>query len=443
MAVINVDFSQKLGKIKPMHAVGQPPIKGGFHTLDLSHIEYLQKANIPFSRLHDVGGNYGGGRYVDIPNLFRNFDADVDDPESYDFAFTDALLKGLDDYDVKPIFRLGVTIENQHTIKAYHIYPPKDYDKWARICEHVIRHYNEGWADGFHYGIEYWEIWNEPDNGIPGQNQMWIGTNEQFFELYHVAATHLKKCFGDSIKIGGYGACSQYAIFFEPEKYGVNAPAIPFDETGKHRFDFLTGFFDYIKERGTPIDFFSWHSYRDINTTYEIALFYERFLNGIGYGHLETQLNEWNGPHDKIELGTSYASSQAAGMIIKMHETPTDILCYYDARIGETKYAGFFHPITHEPFATYYSFFAFGKLYKMGTQLKCEVDADNLYSLCATDGKKVGMLISNVSGADEVITTNLDGATVYLIDEDHLMTPVEYDSTSFEIKKNQVVYIEK
>jgi hypothetical protein len=53
------------------------------------------------------------------------------------------------------------------------------------------------------------------------------------------------------------------------------------------------------------------------------------------------------------------------------------------------------------------------------------------------------MLISNVSGADEVITTNLDGATVYLIDEDHLMTPVEYDSTSFEIKKNQVVYIEK
>ena len=26
--------------------------------------------------------------------------------------------------------------------------PPKDYAKWARICEHVVRHYNEGWGWG-------------------------------------------------------------------------------------------------------------------------------------------------------------------------------------------------------------------------------------------------------------------------------------------------------
>ena len=62
--------------------------------------------------------------------------------------------------------------------------------KWAEICEHIIRHYNEGWADGFYYNIEYWEIWNEPDN-----SQMWTGTPEEFYELYRVAANHLKSCF--------------------------------------------------------------------------------------------------------------------------------------------------------------------------------------------------------------------------------------------------------
>ena len=135
MANINVNFNNTVGQIKPMHAVGQPPFSGGFLSFDFSHIEHLTKAHIPYSRLHDVNGNFGGGRFVDIPNIFRNFDADVDDPASYDFAFTDVLLKALIDHNVTPYFRLGVSIENQAHIKAYHIHPPKDYDKWARICE--------------------------------------------------------------------------------------------------------------------------------------------------------------------------------------------------------------------------------------------------------------------------------------------------------------------
>ena len=67
-------------------------------------------------------------------------------------------------YGIEPFFRLGATIENFHFLRAYHIYPPKDFHKWARICAGIVRHYNEGWAGGYHFGIRYWEIWNEPDN---------------------------------------------------------------------------------------------------------------------------------------------------------------------------------------------------------------------------------------------------------------------------------------
>ena len=176
MHSLKVNFDQPLGRIRAMHAVGQPP----FYGMDFSYCRYLEAAHVPYARLHDVGGAYGRSVFVDIPNLFRDFDADENDPASYDFAFTDVLLSELHKYGMKPVFRLGVTIENYAEIRAYNIYPPKDFSKWARICEHVIRHYNEGWAEGFRYGIEYWEIWNEPEGHPNGDGlAMWIGTKEQ------------------------------------------------------------------------------------------------------------------------------------------------------------------------------------------------------------------------------------------------------------------------
>lgn len=160
MKKLTVDFDKTVGKIKPMHGVGQPPFSG----IDFSMCDYLKKANIPYSRLHDVGGAYDGNMFVDIPNIFRDFSADPTDPTSYDFAFTDLLITALVERGIEPFFRLGVTIENYCEIKAYRIAPPTDYNKWAEICEGIIRHYTEGWANGFNYKITYWEIWNEPDN---------------------------------------------------------------------------------------------------------------------------------------------------------------------------------------------------------------------------------------------------------------------------------------
>ena len=139
-AVVTGDFTKVVRPLRAMHGVGQPP----FIFTQYGMFKYLQRAGIPYSRLHDVGGWLGGGLWVDIPNLFRNFDADETKEENYDFAFTDDLVRQLLAHGVEPFFRLGVTIENRHDLRSYRIHPPKDFAKWARICEHVIRHYTEG-----------------------------------------------------------------------------------------------------------------------------------------------------------------------------------------------------------------------------------------------------------------------------------------------------------
>ena len=82
--MIRVDFNEITGKIKPMHGVGQPPYLGP----SSSYMHYLKEAGIPYSRLHDVCGPYGGLNYVDIPNVFKDFSADESDPKSYDSATT-------------------------------------------------------------------------------------------------------------------------------------------------------------------------------------------------------------------------------------------------------------------------------------------------------------------------------------------------------------------
>ena len=446
METLQISFDKKLGKIKPMHATGQPPFTGGFHKLDFSYIGYLQKAHVPYSRLHDVGGPYGGNRFVDLPNIFRDFDADVNDPASYDFAFTDALIAAMYEYNVEPIFRLGVTIENQAIIKPYRIFPPKDFHKWAQICEHIVRHYNEGWAEGYHYGITYWEIWNEPDNDIGQYNQMWRGTPEQYYELYDITAKHLKACFGDTIKVGGY-ACTSFGGFrYVPERYGLDIP--PRQKTDRYesamwKLDFFENFWAYIREHNSPIDFFSWHCYSDVKTAVLFTKVLEIVKHKYGYDGLETHLNEWNNAHDKKWNGTSYASSGAAAMMCAMQNGPTDVLNYYDSRIVASGYCGLFNPMTNQPVSTYYALAAFGELYALGQQTECGVTNEDIYAVAATDGAdKKAVLITNYSEESKSLETGLnDSFTVYLIDQDHHMEETTLKAGLLQLEAYQTVLI--
>ena len=435
MVKINVDFDKIIGKIKPMHGVGQPPFRW---PLESEFFPYLTEANIPYSRLHDVGGAYGGNIFVDIPNIFRDFSKDEYAPESYDFAFTDWLISDLIKAGCEPIYRLGVTIENYQAVRAYRLDPPTDFAKWARICEHIIRHYTQGWANGFLYDIKYWEIWNEPDNEVLiKDNQMWHGTKEQFYELYTVVSKHLKGCFGDSIKVGGYGSCGFYA--WTTEKKQVK------EANSSSRIDYFVDFFhefmSYIKENNAPLDFFSWHSYASIEDTAKMADRLADELCQYGYAGVETHINEWNTAPGIEKHGTSYASCSAAGFMIAQQYTKTNLMCFYDARVAISSYAGFFNPLTLKPFCTYYSFKAFGELYRLGKQVKCEIEGNTkgIYALAATNSTSQAFLIANLGEANKVTTNICEGFKAYVIDENNLMTEKPLDSQEFEISQNQVI----
>ncbi|MBQ9545502.1 MAG: hypothetical protein IJV00_10300 [Clostridia bacterium] len=388
MSAISVSVSP-VGQVKPVHGVGQPPMLG----LDCSMFSYLKDAGVPFSRLHDVGGWFGGNMFADIPNLFRDFDADPEDPESYDFTFTDILIKNLVENGVEPFFRLGVTIENFAEIKAYRIFPPKDPEKWARICEGVIAHYNEGWADGFRCGIRYWEIWNEPDFAPDERdNCMWRGTKEQFYELYDVASKHLKKRFPD-IMIGGYGSCGFYAAALPGD-----AEAIGTTQKAYH-LEFFDGFLEYIRARGSPFDFFSWHGYDDPDRMALYASYARKRLDEAGFRETLSFCDEWN-RFSRYRGQQRHAALSAASMIA-FDTSPVDGAMFYDARVGVSKYGSLFDPLSLKPLVSYWVFVAFNELYKLKRRLGVTGTPDGVWADAATDGESRLLLAANTDDKEK------------------------------------------
>ena len=371
MGKIEIAFAEERGKIKDMNSVNNGP-DGEF---DYGSYDAYAAARIPFARLHDSAFNWH--HTVDVICVFPDFDADENDPASYDFTLTDEYLDTIEKTGTKIFYRLGNSIEPES--KKYGAVPPKDYRKWARICEHVIRHENEGWADGFHRGIEYWEIWNEPD--LVG-HQCWTGTISEFIEFYDVASRHLKGCFPD-LMIGG--------------------PAL----THVKRTEWWDEFVPYLKEKKPPMDFFSFHKYGSVPEKFaedvEIA---RNYLNEAGYPSCELILDEWNyllgwQPKEKVHhsyqaLHTLKGASFAAAVMTVCQRTSLDHLMYYDAR-HSSYFNGLFERYTWENLKPYYAFYAFADLADLGTEVGVRTEGEGLYALAAksADGKRGALLLTN------------------------------------------------
>ncbi len=385
MEILKFNPENKGGKFKILNATnGGPWHKRHVYDQYRSNFEEYKAARIPYSRNHDSGvvGIYGGPYSHDITGIFPDFSADVNEPASYDFACTDESIMVTLDAGTETFFRLGQTIE--HQIKKHGTVPPADFDKWAAVCEHIIRHYNYGWADGYELNIKYWEIWNEPDLDPEDSTnkRTWGGTKAQFFDLYEITAKHLKACFPE-LKIGG--------------------PAIAGNE------DWASDFLLEMKKRNVPIDFFSWHIYcTEPRDMIDKARRIKKLLNENGYEKAETILNEWNyvkgwTEEFKYSIKAIHGIKGASFVMACISEAQKcddlDMLMYYDTR--PSVFCGAFDYYTYEPLKGYYPLMWYGKFYDMEEEIRCESNPENIYTLCGADKNgKVMCIVTNYSDDD-------------------------------------------
>ena len=414
MKKLIVDLGKNIGKIKPMHAVNNGPVYKFKEDQRVTNIGYFREAGIPYARNHDASfySTYGGEHTVDVHAIFPNFDADPFDENSYDFACTDEYLKVIDIAGIKTFYRFGSKIE--HGVKKYGTLPPKDFKKWSVVCEHIIRHYNEGWANGFRYGLEYWEIWNEPDLDADDSDNKrnWGGTKAQFFDLYEIASKHLKKCFS-SLKIGG--------------------PALAGD------WDWGKDFICEMKKRNAPLDFLSWHCYASTVERIKLSVdYFRKTLDDAGYTETESILNEWNyvsGWTDdewikSLKIMKNYKGAAfIASTMEACQNSKIDMLMYYDARPSAMN--GMFETdLVCNALKGYYPFYMFNQLYKLEKAVEAKSLSENLYCCAASDGANSAIMFTYYNDEEradedieiEIINPNNENRAeleFYLLDKDN------------------------
>lgn len=324
-APLHVDFSAQGGVIRPLHGVNKGPLApGGIFDV----IREQTELGIPSTRLHDCG--WPNPYVVDHHAVFPNPTADPSLPESYDFRLTDEYIEAVRKTGAEPIYRLGESIE--HTPVKRHVHPPADPDKWATVCLGIVRHYNEGWANGHHHQIRYWEIWNEPEN----RPAMWSGTDDDYLRLYRTTALALKKEF-PSLKVGGpsLGASGSF----------MKGKFVP--------TEFAVRFLRMCRKDNVPLNFFSWHCYTaDPTELTARSRAIRQLLDSHGFTETESHLNEWNflpgnswSPIGKSgtpggrqryyeEMAGAPGAAFIATALIELQEAPVDVCNLFHGELG-------------------------------------------------------------------------------------------------------------
>ncbi|MCF7854992.1 MAG: hypothetical protein K9N51_09360 [Candidatus Pacebacteria bacterium] len=406
---IIIDCSASIGPVRAIHGVNKGPLVGnGVNYND--HSKYFSEIAFPTVRLHDIPSEWR--QSVDVPCIFPLFHLDPGDPRNYDFRRTDVYIRSIIECGCGIVYRLGVQIERAEL--NFDVDPPNDVDKWTEVCANIIRHYNEGWGNGFHYGIRYWEIWNEPDNG-PGQ---WNGTFEEFTAFYIRVATRLKALFPE-LMIGG-PALNGGMMHWARQK--------------------LEAFLPHVKKAEAPLDFLSWHAYpgdtgnagdqvkagaegqedagiaRSLRGALGVlagaAREVRQTLDAHGFTATESHLNEWNlAPlqwgFQVPEVAEAYVaekrgplgSAVIAASLSVLQDEPVDMTNFYTAaRRGY----GIFDD-WGRPFKPFYAFRAF-KMMLNDTPNRCPVSGADLES-----GHTVLAGISAAGDVVQVLLTNCGG----------------------------------
>lgn len=399
---ISFDFEKRSGKIKPLFGINGAPRSGGAG-LCYDFSDEFSEMGIPFVRVGGGAGDYGYNQFVNIHCIFPDFSADENLESSYNFLPTDLYLASVKAVGAEIIYCFGESRE-PYSRKLY-AKSPADKEKWARVCEHILMHYNEGWSNGFKWNIKNVEIWNSADTA-----EGFSDSAEDYYELYKITALHLRERF-PKIKIGAYGAGGFYSL-----------NRLDASEEMKSYVPFMQNFLSYIRRFDAPLDFFTWccctSNPEELSTHAKYA---RSYLDAAGYKRTKSFISEYNtasssfipclNPRFPAELATSLILAQKGNVDMMAYATS-------DAQSKDNGLFSVEDHTVHRHYSAYNVVCAFSELYRLGTAVESGGDfGKELYSLAAKNESEgaIFLVTRKHSGKIELVIRGAEFSTCSVI----------------------------
>ena len=395
---VKIDFHKQIGTLNPdLHSSNFATIVSSRRIFD-SH-DLFKSMHFTAARTHDWALVNSGQRMVDVHNIFPLMHLDADDERNYVWGPTDEAIRLCYDAGTKIMYRLGTSIEHTGNEIHFNTIPPQDFDKYADVCAHIIRHYTRGWSNGFHYDIKGWEIWNEPELHVC----MWQGSDELFAKFFATVLKRLKTEFPDQI-IGGPAHCC-------------------LEET------LLPGIKAECDKLGVEPDFYSFHRYgRELDDILSLPGKARRCLDALGWKNTKISINEWHflrtweGLHKNVNQEKFKRAIEGADGVIGInsaafnicticgwHDTPLDEAYYYGCGDGYWGFRTLFKGLNKN----YYSMVLLGNLFsRFSRRVAVEGCTATQRALAAIsdDGKEGALLIGDFCGPDMSINIELEAS---------------------------------
>lgn len=428
--LIDLDCDETNGVIKHYGEINCGPLPNLEHRDGVDLTDQYKEVGINFIRTHDFNGP------TDISSIFPDFSKNPFLETSYDFSASDIFINSIIESGAEVFYRLGESASTNESLRQ----PPTDFKKWAEICRHIVMHYNDGWADGYHYNITYWEIWNEPD--LTG---FWNGTTDQYYELYQMV-TNVLKSHDPSLKIGGPCTSSIYNV------------------------NFTTKFLTYLLENDIPLDFFSWHMYaKTPHELFSASQYVRTMLDSYGFTDAENINTEWNYNIIAPQRDKDNAKNAAftACSLISFLDADMDYCFRYRGTQDNNRFARFIgfdlalfsHLGEYKtPALTYLAFHEIVKdtPLRLDTPIMDSSDGITYLAGISSDESNISILISNFEARNQQYSLTIDDIpwdesytmVQYVIDDrnhlqmnDQLKSDKEQFTFEDQIKKSTVQFI--
>jgi len=268
----------------------------------------------------------------------------------------------------------------------------------------------------------------------------------EFYEFYTAIAKHLKECF-PHLMIGGYSCVGFYS---ETRDRAENYNAPWFDTI----VPFMKGFFEYIKGKDVPIDFFSWHAYTlSPEEVVNAGRYIRNFLDEQGYENTESYITEMNYFYSfdgKSLFQHTEFPADVLGAMIAAQNSPIDMIFYYDVMLSGYNAVFYKSPLDRKIIKApaFNSFKFFGNLYRLENQIETVYDKNRgLYVLGASNDSKTGIAIASRDYEGNVdVYISRDKITLLSVGEDGLISREVMTLTdgyfTLNVNKRGIYYIE-